>query len=198
MGELVLIRHGETEWTLSGQHTSYTDLPLTDNGEEQARGLAPLVASRHISCVMSSPMQRAQQTAKLAGLDRVRIDPDLREWDYGGYEGVTTHDIHRDRPDWDIWTDGVVPGPKAIPVRRPRRSAPAPTGCSPGSRRPSPTATAAMSSWSRTPTSCGSSPPAGSACPRPTARSSSSPPARSAGSATSTGVMSSPSWNRLP
>jgi probable phosphoglycerate mutase len=112
MGELVLIRHGETEWTLSGQHTSYTDLPLTPNGEEQARTLAPLLASRHLTRVLCSPMQRAQQTAKLAGLDHVRTDPDLHEWDYGGYEGVTTGDIHRGRPGWDIWTDGVVPGPE--------------------------------------------------------------------------------------
>jgi len=119
MGELVLIRHGETEWTLSGQHTSYTDLPLTENGEEQARSLAPLVASRHISCALSSPMQRAQQTAKLAGLEGVRIDPDLREWDYGGYEGITTHDIQRDRPRWDIWTDGVIPGPEGHPGETP-------------------------------------------------------------------------------
>ena len=119
MGELVLIRHGETEWTLSGQHTSYTDLPLTPNGEEQARSLAPMLASRHISCVIASPLQRAQQTAKLAGLDHVRIDPDLHEWDYGGYEGITTHDIHRGRPGWDIWADGVTPGPEGHPGETP-------------------------------------------------------------------------------
>jgi probable phosphoglycerate mutase len=119
VGELVLIRHGETEWTLSGQHTSYTDLPLTPNGEEQARSLAPMLASRHISCVIASPLQRAQQTAKLAGLDHVRIDPDLHEWDYGGYEGITTHDIHRGRPGWDIWADGVTPGPEGHPGETP-------------------------------------------------------------------------------
>ncbi|MEV6009801.1 histidine phosphatase family protein [Streptomyces sp. NPDC051976] len=121
MGELVLIRHGETEWTLSGQHTSWTDLPLTANGEEQARMLAPLLASRHVSCVITSPMQRAQDTAKLAGLDHARIDPDLHEWDYGGYEGVTTRDILRDRPDWDLWTDGVVPGPEGHPGESPQQ-----------------------------------------------------------------------------
>jgi broad specificity phosphatase PhoE len=115
MGELVLIRHGETEWSLSGQHTSYTDLPLTAHGEEQARSLAPLLASRHISHVMTSPTQRARQTAKLAGLDQAVVDPDLREWDYGGYEGVATDDIHRTRPDWDLWTDGVIPGPEGHP-----------------------------------------------------------------------------------
>jgi broad specificity phosphatase PhoE len=111
MGELVLIRHGETEWSVSGQHTSYTDLPLTPRGEEQARTLAPLLASRHISCVLTSPLQRSRQTAKLAGLDQARVDPDLHEWDYGGYEGVTTRDIQRTRPGWDLWTDGVIPGP---------------------------------------------------------------------------------------
>ncbi|WP_329362172.1 histidine phosphatase family protein [Streptomyces sp. NBC_00669] len=121
MGELVLIRHGETEWSQSGQHTSYTDLPLTEHGEEQARSLAPLLASRHIGCVISSPMQRAQQTAKLAGLDHVRIDPDLHEWDYGGYEGVTTRDIHRTRPAWEIWTDGVIPGPEGHPGETPEQ-----------------------------------------------------------------------------
>ncbi|MYS20683.1 probable phosphoglycerate mutase [Streptomyces sp. DvalAA-14] len=111
MGELVLIRHGETEWTRSGQHTSYTDLPLTAHGEDQARTLAALLGSRPFVSVFVSPMLRARQTAKLAGLDEIQIDPDLREWDYGGYEGVTTHDIHRTRPDWDLWRDGVVPGP---------------------------------------------------------------------------------------
>ncbi|MEW2522875.1 histidine phosphatase family protein [Actinacidiphila alni] len=115
MGELVLIRHGETEWTLTGQHTSWTDLPLTANGEEQARSLAPLLASRHISCVITSPLQRARDTAKLAGLEHPRVDADLHEWDYGGYEGVTTRDIHRTRPHWDLWTDGVVPGPEGHP-----------------------------------------------------------------------------------
>jgi broad specificity phosphatase PhoE len=119
MGELVLIRHGETEWTLSGQHTSYTDLPLTPDGEEQARGLAPLLAARHISCVLTSPMRRARDTAKLAGLERTVVDPDLREWDYGGYEGVTTRTIHRARPDWDLWTDGVVAGPEGHPGESP-------------------------------------------------------------------------------
>lgn len=111
MGELVLIRHGETEWTLTGRHTSHTDLPLTANGEEQARTLAPLLAGRPVAYVLTSPLARARQTAKLAGLDHALVDPDLHEWDYGGYEGVATHDIHRRRPDWDLWTDGVIPGP---------------------------------------------------------------------------------------
>ncbi|UWE09846.1 histidine phosphatase family protein [Actinacidiphila bryophytorum] len=121
MGELVLIRHGETEWSLTGQHTSYTDLPLTANGEAQARSLAPLLASRHISCVLTSPMQRARDTAKLAGLDDTRVDPGLHEWDYGGYEGVTTREILRERPGWDLWTDGVVPGPEGHPGETPQQ-----------------------------------------------------------------------------
>ncbi|MBM9509179.1 histidine phosphatase family protein [Actinacidiphila acididurans] len=121
MGELVLIRHGETEWSLTGQHTSYTDLPLTTNGEEQARSLAPLLASRHVSAVFTSPMERARQTAKLAGLDHARVDPDLVEWDYGGYEGVTTREIHRQRPNWLLWTDGVIPGPEGHPGETPEQ-----------------------------------------------------------------------------
>lgn len=119
MGELVLVRHGETAWTLSGQHTSYTDLPLTPNGEDQARSLAPALASRHIAYVLTSPMERARRTAELAGLDRSQVDPNLREWDYGGYEGVTTREIHRARPGWDLWTDGVVPGPDGHPGETP-------------------------------------------------------------------------------
>ncbi|MFG1811444.1 histidine phosphatase family protein [Streptomyces sp. NPDC049040] len=121
MGELVLIRHGETEWSLTGRHTSYTDLPLTGNGEAQARSLAPLLAARHISLVLTSPMERARDTAKLAGLDRTTVDPDLHEWDYGGYEGVTTQDIQRERPGWDLWTDGVTPGPQGHPGETPQQ-----------------------------------------------------------------------------
>jgi broad specificity phosphatase PhoE len=113
MGELLLIRHGETEWSLSGQHTSYTDLPLTRHGEQQARVLAPLLADRRISRVLVSPLSRARRTAELAGLPSYTVDPDLHEWDYGGYEGVTTAEIHRTRPDWDLWHHGVVPaGPE--------------------------------------------------------------------------------------
>ncbi|HEY5834464.1 histidine phosphatase family protein [Streptomyces sp.] len=115
MGELVLVRHGETQWTVTGRHTSRTDLPLTPNGEEQARALVPLLTGLHIAYALTSPLERARQTAKLAGLGNALVDSDLREWDYGGYEGVTTHDIRRERPDWDLWTDGVVPGPDGRP-----------------------------------------------------------------------------------
>ncbi|GAA4786737.1 histidine phosphatase family protein [Streptomyces ziwulingensis] len=110
MGDLLLLRHGETEWSLSGQHTSHTDLPLTPRGEEQAKSLAPVLSGRPFALVLTSPLDRAVRTAELAGLVGAVPDADLREWDYGGYEGVTTRDIHRSRPDWDLWTDGVPPG----------------------------------------------------------------------------------------
>ncbi|GAA4084242.1 MULTISPECIES: histidine phosphatase family protein [Streptomyces] len=119
MGELILVRHGETEWSRSGQHTSYTDLPLTAHGEEQARAVAPLLADRPIGLALVSPLQRALHTAELAGLKNACITPDLHEWDYGGYEGITTDEIHRTRPDWDLWTDGVAPGPADHPGESP-------------------------------------------------------------------------------
>ncbi|MFB7307399.1 histidine phosphatase family protein [Streptomyces sp. NPDC056192] len=119
MGELILIRHGETEWSRSGRHTSHTDLPLTALGERQARALVPLLADRKIGLTLVSPALRARRTAELAGLASPRITPDLHEWDYGGYEGVTTVEIHRTRPSWNLWTDGVAPGPEAHPGETP-------------------------------------------------------------------------------
>ncbi|WNI28556.1 histidine phosphatase family protein [Streptomyces sp. ITFR-6] len=119
MGELILIRHGETEWSRNGQHTSHTDLPLTPLGERQARALAPLLADRHIALTLVSPSVRARRTAELAGLAAPRITPELREWDYGGYEGITTDEIRVDRPDWNLWTDGVAAGPEAHPGENP-------------------------------------------------------------------------------
>ncbi|KUN03322.1 phosphoglycerate mutase [Streptomyces yokosukanensis] len=121
MGDLLLVRHGETEWSLSGQHTSWTDLPLTEHGEEQAKSLAPLLTDRTYALALASPMGRAIRTAELAGLTGIVTDPDLHEWDYGGYEGVTTVDIHRSRPDWDLWTDGVPPGPEGRPGESPQQ-----------------------------------------------------------------------------
>ncbi|PKV83958.1 histidine phosphatase family protein [Streptomyces sp. TLI_146] len=115
MGELILIRHGETAWTLTGQHTSHTDLPLTEHGEAQARAVAPLLAGHRIGLTLVSPTARARRTAELAGLTAPRVRPDLSEWDYGGYEGVTTPEIQRERPDWNLWTDGVAAGPAAHP-----------------------------------------------------------------------------------
>lgn len=119
MGELILIRHGETEWSRNGRHTSYTDLPLTEFGETQARALVPLLADRQIGLSLVSPSVRARRTAELAGLTSPRIIPELREWDYGGYEGITTIDIHRTRPLWNLWTDGVEAGPTAHPGESP-------------------------------------------------------------------------------
>ncbi|MFE9649520.1 histidine phosphatase family protein [Streptomyces sp. NPDC006365] len=119
MGDLLLVRHGETEWSRSGQHTGRTDLPLTRRGEEQAKLLAPLLTGRSFALVLTSPLGRAVRTAELAGLSGPAVDPDLHEWDYGGYEGVTTAEIHRTRPDWDLWTDGVPPGADGQPGESP-------------------------------------------------------------------------------
>jgi probable phosphoglycerate mutase len=110
MGELTLIRHGETEWSKSGQHTGRTDIPLTAAGEARAAALAPALAGRKFAAVFSSPAQRAVRTAQLAGLTHVELEPDLQEWDYGGYEGLTTAQIRETRPNWYLWRDGIVPG----------------------------------------------------------------------------------------
>ncbi|MEU3614660.1 histidine phosphatase family protein [Streptomyces sp. NPDC006872] len=119
MGDLLLVRHGETQWSRSGQHTSWTDLPLTEQGEEQAKSLAPLLSGRTFALALTSTLHRAIRTAELAGLTGAVPEPDLHEWDYGGYEGVTTVDIHRTRPAWDLWTDGVPPGPDGHPGESP-------------------------------------------------------------------------------
>ncbi len=110
MGDLIVLRHGETEWSLAGQHTGRTDVPLTPHGEAAAAALAPLLARRHIVAVFTSPARRAVTTAALAGLARAKPDPDLWEWDYGGYEGLTTRQIQEARPGWYLWRDGVIPG----------------------------------------------------------------------------------------
>jgi probable phosphoglycerate mutase len=110
MGELLLIRHGETEWSRTGRHTGRTDVPLTVAGIEAAEILKSAVAGRHIVAAFTSPASRAAQTAKLAGLSSAVIDPDLQEWDYGGYEGRTTAQIRDQLPDWYLWSNGVVPG----------------------------------------------------------------------------------------
>lgn len=111
MGDLVLIRHGETEWSHALRHTSYTDLPLTPDGEDQARAVAKLIDHGAIGLALTSPMRRAMRTADLVGLNQPQIDPELVEWDYGGYEGLTTAGIRERRPGWDLWSQGVVPGP---------------------------------------------------------------------------------------
>ena len=110
MGDLILLRHGETEWSLAGKHTGRTDIPLTPRGEAAAAALAPLLARRDIVAAFASPAQRAARTAELAGLADAKPDPDLWEWDYGGYEGLTTAQIQEQRPGWYLWRDGVIPG----------------------------------------------------------------------------------------
>jgi len=114
--ELLLIRHGETAWSRSGQHTSRTDLPLTEVGEAQATALRALVASRSFSLVLSSPRLRARRTAELAGLAAAIIDDDLAEWDYGAYEGRTTAEIAAEVPGWSIWSAPCPGGESAAEV----------------------------------------------------------------------------------
>jgi broad specificity phosphatase PhoE len=115
MGELLLIRHGETRWSRSGQHTGRTDIPLTAAGVAAASVLAPAVARRPVVAAFTSPLSRARRTAELVGLGGALEDPDLKEWDYGGYEGLTTDEIRQTRPDWFLWRDGVPPGDAGHP-----------------------------------------------------------------------------------
>jgi len=108
---IYLARHGETEWSLSGQHTGRTDNPLTARGEEQARRLGERLHGQVFQRVFTSPLQRARRTCELAGFARSAEPlPDLLEWDYGEYEGVRTHDIHRTRPGWMLFRDGCPGG----------------------------------------------------------------------------------------
>ncbi|MCA1780932.1 MAG: histidine phosphatase family protein [Dermatophilaceae bacterium] len=110
-GRLVLVRHGRTEWSVSGQHTGTTDLPLLAEGEEDARHLAPRLAEFDFGLALTSPLQRARRTAELAGFDHADVDEDLREWDYGGYEGRTTAEIREELGhEWTVFEHGVVPG----------------------------------------------------------------------------------------
>jgi broad specificity phosphatase PhoE len=109
--EIWLIRHGETEWSLSGAHTGSTDIPLTPRGREQAAALGSYLADRSFAMVLTSPLERAMETCRLARFgDAAEIEPNLREWNYGEYEGRTTTQIRQGRPDWDLWRDGVAGG----------------------------------------------------------------------------------------
>jgi broad specificity phosphatase PhoE len=109
--EVFLVRHGETEWSVSGQHTGITDIPLTENGCRAAKRLEPLLSKTEFALVLSSPLERARKTGELAGLGaRMQIDPDLIEWNYGEYEGLTPAQIHRTAPGWMIFSDGCPGG----------------------------------------------------------------------------------------
>ena len=112
--QLWLIRHGETEWSLSGAHTSRTDIPLTERGKERAAKIRTYLAQRKFNLVLTSPLQRARETCRIAGYaDVAQIEENLREWDYGIFEGRTTADIRKDQPDWSIWD---TPVPEGEPV----------------------------------------------------------------------------------
>lgn len=111
LSEVWLIRHGETAWSLSGQHTGRTDIALTDHGRRQAHALAAMLAKQPFDTVLSSPMIRAVETCKLAGLGAEMIEmPELHEWDYGIYEGRTTKEIRATIPDWSVWQSPIPEG----------------------------------------------------------------------------------------
>jgi probable phosphoglycerate mutase len=119
-GKVFVIRHGETAWSISGQHTGATDIPLTDNGRRLAEKLRPVLARESFSLVLASPLQRARETCELAGFGgRVVIEPDLMEWNYGEYEGLTPAQIHEIRPDWLVFRDGCPGGeaPEEVAAR---------------------------------------------------------------------------------
>ena len=109
--QIYLIRHGETEWSLNGRHTGASDIPLTEKGRQVARRWQPFAAERTFALVLTSPLGRARETCVLAGLgERAEIDPDLREWDYGAYEGLTPQQIRAQQPGWMIFRDGCPSG----------------------------------------------------------------------------------------
>ncbi len=112
--KIYLARHGETAWSLSGQHTGTTDIPLTENGERNARNLGERLRGMHFDKVFTRPLQRAKRTCELAGFGtHAKIDPDLSEWNYGEYEGKRTADIRKERPDWFLFRDGC-PGGESV------------------------------------------------------------------------------------
>ena len=108
---IVVVRHGETEWSATGRHTSRTDLALTEKGRERATALASQLAEWSFGLVLTSPLRRARETCELAGFgNAAQVCEDLREWDYGSYEGLTTPEIRQERPDWNLWRDGCPGG----------------------------------------------------------------------------------------
>jgi broad specificity phosphatase PhoE len=116
--EIWIVRHGETEWSRDAKHTGKTDVELTPKGEDQARALAEVLGSHQFARVLSSPLRRARETARLAGFGEPRIDDRLVEFDYGEYDGLTTKEIRDKRPDWDLWTDGCPGGETPTHVER--------------------------------------------------------------------------------
>lgn len=109
--KIYLVRHGETEWSLSGQHTGITDIPLTENGQREAKLFEPFSAKVNFSLVLTSPLERARMTCELAGLGgQAEVDRDLMEWNYGEYEGITTKQIHEKSPEWMLFNDGCPGG----------------------------------------------------------------------------------------
>lgn len=117
--EIWLIRHGETEWSLSGRHTGRTDIPLTDHGRRQAAALRPVLARQPFDQVLCSPLGRARDTCALAGLaTQARPEPRLLEWDYGIYEGLTTADIRQQTPDWSVWNSPMPQGEDLAAVQQ--------------------------------------------------------------------------------
>ena len=118
--QLVLVRHGETQWSCTGRHTGRTDVALTELGQRQADALGLMLRGRSFAAVLVSPLQRATETLRRASLDaaRVRVLEELVEWDYGDYEGLTTEEIRRSVPDWTIWTAPVPGGESAADVGR--------------------------------------------------------------------------------
>jgi broad specificity phosphatase PhoE len=121
--QIYLIRHGETEWSLTGQHTGVTDIPLTENGRNAAKLFEPIFAKVKLALVLTSPLERARMTCALAGLDKLaKIDRDLMEWNYGEYEGLTSKQIHEKSPDWLLFRDGCPKGesPEEVAARADR------------------------------------------------------------------------------
>lgn len=117
--QLWLLRHGATEWAKNGRHTGSTDLPLLPEGEEEARLLAPVLTSQTFAAVFSSPLQRARRTCELGGLgEQAQVMPELLEWNYGDYEGVTTPEIRKTVPGWTVWSHGCPNGEDAEAVQK--------------------------------------------------------------------------------
>jgi broad specificity phosphatase PhoE len=117
--KVVLVRHGETEWSRDGRHTGRTDLPLTPEGQRQAQALATALRAWQFALVLSSPLQRALETSRLAGYGtKAQVRPELMEWDYGRYEGLTSRQIAEHNPGWSLWRDGGPDGETPVDVAR--------------------------------------------------------------------------------